>query len=263
MFADAVLRIGDEDGALVRSTRQRARRNLWAQSVVSGGAERQRWYTAQGPVATGAPSAPLTIYQNVGGNFDALPTTTAQPVGTAVVTFDTCTSGQLGYNFSDGSGRAGVIALTRLTQNVSCSTAAPYATNADFAFSGNWFDPATSGQGLTIEVNPISGVLFAAWYTYAPDGAAAGAGGQRWYTAQASFAPGSRSIAVKIYESSGGVFNSATSAVQTVAVGKGTLAFQNCSAATFSYAFTGGSSSGLSGSIALSRVGPVPPGCAS
>jgi hypothetical protein len=231
--------------------------------TVSGGADRQRWYTAQGLVATGQPNAALTIYQNVGGNFNALPATTAQAVGSAVLTFDTCTSGQLAYDFSDGSGRTGIIPLVRLTQNVSCSTAVPYPTDADFALSGNWFNSATSGQGLTIEVNPISGTLFAAWYTYAPAAAADGAAGQRWYTAQAPFAPGSRSIAVTIYETSGGQFNSATPPAQTVAVGSGTLAFQSCSAATFRYAFTSGSSSGLSGTIDLSRVGPVPPGCPS
>ena len=38
---------------------------------------------------------------------------------------------------------------------------------------------------------------------------------------------------------------------------------QSCAAATFNYTFTGGSSSGLSGTINLTRVGPVPPGCTS
>jgi hypothetical protein len=42
-------------------------------------------------------------------------------------------------------------------------------------------------------------------------------------------------------------------------VGTATLAFQSCSQA-LSYAFTGGSSSGTSGSINLSRVGPIPAG---
>ena len=123
---------------------------------------------------------------------------TPQAVGTATLSFDTCTSGQLSYSFTDGTGRTGTIPLTRLTQNVTCSTTTPHPTNADFAFSGNWYDPATSGQGLTVEVNPNSSTVFVAWYTYAPNGAGAGAAGQRWYTAQptAAFAPGSRSIPV-------------------------------------------------------------------
>jgi hypothetical protein len=233
--------------------------------TVIGGAERQRWYTAQGQVVTGQPSASLTIYQNTGGNFNAPPATNAQPVGTATLSFDTCSSGQLSYTFTDGTGRTGSIPLTRLTQNVTCSTTTPYPTNADFALSGNWFGgAATSGQGFTAEVNPNSGAFFAAWYTYMPNGAAAGAAGQRWYTTEGTFTPGMRSIPVTIYETTGGMFDKPTPPGQnTVSVGTGTMAFQSCSAATFSYNFTGGTSIGLSGTINLIRVGPVPPGCTS
>jgi hypothetical protein len=232
--------------------------------TAAGGEDHQRWYTLGGNVVSGQPNAALTIYQNTGGNFNALPVTTAQAVGTATLSFATCSSGQLSYNFTDGTGRTGNIPLTRLIQNVTCSTTPPYATNTDFALSGNWYDPTTAGQGFTIEVNPDSGALFAAWYTYAPMGAAAGAAGQRWYTAQATFTAGLRSMPVTIYETTGGIFNMPTPpGQQTVGVGIGTLAFQSCTAATFSYTFTGGSSSGLSGTINLSRVGPVPPGCAS
>ena len=227
-----------------------------------GGADHQRWYTAQGPVVTGQPNAALTIYQNTGGNFNAPPVTNAQAVGNATLSFDTCSSGQLSYTFTDGTSRTGTIPLTRLTQNVTCATSTPYPTNADFALSGNWFGgAATSGQGFTAEVNPNSGAFFAAWYTYMPNGAAAGAAGQRWYTAQGTFTPGLRSIPVTIYETTGGMFDTPTPAGQkTVAVGTGTMTFQSCSAATFNYSFTGGSSNGLTGTIALSRVGPVPPG---
>ena len=232
--------------------------------TVIGGAERQRWYTAQGQMATGQPSASLTIFQNVGGNFNAPPITTAQAVGTATLSFDTCTSGQLVYSFTDGTGRTGTIPLTRLTQNITCSATTPHPTNADFALSGNWYASATSGQGFTVEVNPNSNTAFAAWYTYMPNGASAGAAGQRWYTAQGSFTPGSRSIAVQINETTGGMFDTPTPPGQkTVQVGSGTLAFQSCSSATFSYNFTGGSSNGLSGTITLTRVGPVPLGCTS
>ena len=230
-----------------------------------GGADHQRWYTAQGPVVTGQPNAALTIYQNTGGNFNAPPVTNAQAVGNATLSFDTCSSGQLSYTFTDGTSRTGTIPLTRLTQNVTCATSTPYPTNADFALSGNWFGgAATSGQGFTAEVNPNSGAFFAAWYTYMPNGAAAGAAGQRWYTAQGTVTPGLRSIPVTIYETTGGMFDTPTPAGQkTVAVGTGTMTFQSCSAATFNYSFTGGSSNGLTGTIALSRVGPVPPGCTS
>ncbi len=231
--------------------------------TAAGGADHQRWYTAFGSLVFGQPIVPLTIYQNTGGSFNAPPITNGQPVGTATLYFDTCTSGSFSYSFSDGTGRMGTIPLARLTQNVTCFYATPYPTNADFALSGNWFEAATSGQGFTVEVNPTSATLFAAWYTYEPMGVAAGAAGQRWYTAQASFTAGMRSIPVTIYETTGGVFNTPAPAPQTVAVGTGTLAFQSCMAATFSYTFTGGSGSGLSGTIPLVRVGPTPPGCTS
>jgi hypothetical protein len=110
----------------------------------------------------------------------------------------------LSYGFTDGSGRTGSIPFTRLTQNVTCSTTSARPSNADFAFSGNWYDAATSGQGFTVEVNPLNGRVFMPWYTYAPGGAGAGAAGQRWYTASGSFTAGSRSIPLDIYETTGG-----------------------------------------------------------
>ena len=70
---------------------------------VVGGAERQRWYTLNGPVVSGQTHVSMTIYQNTGGNFNGPPITTAHPVGTATLSFDSCTSGQLAYNFTDGS----------------------------------------------------------------------------------------------------------------------------------------------------------------
>ena len=129
-------------------------------SSVVGGAERQRWYTAGGSVAPGATSAALTIYQNVGGSFNAPPITAAHAVGSATLSFTACNQGQLDYAFSDGTGRSGSIPLTRLTQSVTCSTTSARSVNADFAFSGNWYDPATSGQGITVEINPLSPIAF-------------------------------------------------------------------------------------------------------
>jgi mono/diheme cytochrome c family protein len=229
--------------------------------ATAGAADRQRWYTLSGPVVTGQPTASLTIYQNVGGNFNAPPTTSATAVGTATLSFDTCTTGQLSYTFTDGSGRSGNVPLSRLTQNMTCATTTARSTNADFALSGNWYDAAKSGQGFTVEVNPNSRALFFAWYTYAPNGAGAGAAGQRWYTGQAAYTPGARSIPAQLYETTGGMFNASTPAPATVVVGSGTLVFQSCSSATLNFTFTGGSSSGASGTITLGRIGPVPTGC--
>jgi hypothetical protein len=231
--------------------------------TVIGGAERQRWYTLQGPVIAGQANASLTIYRNTGGNFNAGPATSPLPVGTATLSFDTCSSGQLTYNFTDGSGRTGTIALTRLLPNVTCSVATPFPTNVDFALSGTWYaGGATSGQGFEAEVASNAGAFFLSWFTYMPNGAGAGVAGQRWYTAQGVFTPGLRTIPVQIYETGGGRFDTETPPGQTtVPVGTGTMVFQSCSAATFAYNFTGGSSIGRSGTITLQRIGPQPPGC--
>jgi len=230
--------------------------------TTAGGADRQRWYTMSGAIGGSTPAA-LTIYRNVGGNFNAPPVTSATVVGTATLKFDSCTSGLLDYAFTDGSSRTGSIPLTRLTQNVTCASGAARPTNADFALSGNWYDAATAGQGFTVEANPVSSALFFAWYTYAPTGAASGAAGQRWLTGSAGWTPGARSLAVQIYETTGGVFDApSVPPPASTAVGTGTLAFQSCASASLAYTITGGSAAGKSGAIALTRVGPVPAGCA-
>jgi hypothetical protein len=111
-------------------------------------------------------------------------------------------------------------------------------------------------------VNPYAPVVFLAWYTYSPSGESQGAAGQRWYTGQATYATGARTFTMRIYETTGGVFDAPTPSRQaTVAVGSATLTFASCSIATLSYAFEAGSSALRSGTIALQRVGPVPPGC--
>jgi hypothetical protein len=223
---------------------------------VVGGAEHQRWYTLGGSVVTGQPNAALTIYQNVGGNFNASPATTAQAVGTATLSFSTCTSGQLAYSFTDGSGRMGNIPLTRLTQSVTCSATAPGPS--EIGLSGNWYDGATLGQGLAMELNPASGVIFFAWMTYAPNGADAGPAGQRWYTGQGT-AGSFPWITVQLYESIGGLFDQGEPVPTTVPVGSATLSFVNNCYVELSFNFTGGSSVGASGEIALGWAG-APPG---
>jgi hypothetical protein len=231
-------------------------------SGAPGGADRQRWYVFNGNATRGATTIPIAIGQNVGGNFAAAPITTPTIVGSGTLAFSDCNTGSLTYAFTDGSGRSGTIPMTRITPNVTCVTAGAAPTNADFSLSGNWYDPTTSGQGFVFEVNPLAPAVFFAWYTYSPTGQAAGAAGQRWYTGQGAFTPGSRSIALTLGETTGGVFDQATPAGQkTVAVGTATVTFVTCTSAQLAYNFTGGTSVGRSGTIMLSRVGPVPPGC--
>lgn len=228
----------------------------------AGGADHERWYTFNGDAKSGAANVPITIYQNVGGSFDGPPVTTATAVGTGTLSFTTCTTGTLDYTFTDGSGRSGSIALSRITQNVTCVASGQPPTNPDFALSGNWYDPATSGQGFLFEMNPLSPVLFVTWYTYAPAGGATDASGQRWFTAQAAYVPGTRTVNLGLYQTTGGVFDAVSNPAPTTAsVGSATVTFSSCTVATLHFNFTAGSSAGNSGTIALQRVGPVPPGC--
>lgn len=228
----------------------------------AGGSDHERWYTFNGDAKSGTANVPITIYQNVGGSFNVPPTTSSTAVGTGTLSFATCTTGTLDYTFTDGSGRSGSIALSRITPNVTCVTSGQAPTNPDFALSGNWYNPATSGQGFLFEVNPLSPVLFATWYTYAPAGGATDASGQRWFTAQAAYVPGSRSVNLTLYQTTGGIFDAVSNpAPATAPVGTATVTFASCTAATLHFDFTTGSSAGQSGTIALQRVGPVPSGC--
>ena len=232
-------------------------------SAPAGGVDRERWYTFNGPGQSGGANVPVKIFQNVGGNFNATPVTQATQVGTGTLTFADCSNATLSYAFTDGTGRTGSIALTRLTPNVTCTVGTAPATNADFALSGNWFDVSTAGQGFVFDVNPASPAVFLTWYTYAPAAQMLGAAGQRWFVGLLKpYTVGSHSVTLPLFETTGGVFDQATlPAPASVQVGTATVTFASCTSAQVSFNFTSGSSAGRSGAISLVRVGPVPPGC--
>ena len=83
----------------------------------SSGAAGQRWFSAQGPYSVGSRSMDLTVFASTQGTFDSGATTVVtDPVGTATLTFTSCTSATLAYDFTadELSGQAGSIELTRL-----------------------------------------------------------------------------------------------------------------------------------------------------
>ena len=228
--------------------------------IVAGPTNSQRWYSVQSALTGDTQSAAVTIYQNTGGNFDTGPATNAVAVGTGTLTFDTCDAGTFVYSLDDG--RTGTIPLSRLLPNVSCvTTGTPTNPPSDFGLSGSWYNTATGGQGMLIEVNPMDSQVFIGWYTYAADGASAGAEGQRWFSAQAAYTVGTRTMDLTVFQSTGGTFDSSSGAVSTVPVGTATLTYTSCTDATFDYTFTAGDLSGQSGSIPLSRLGATPASC--
>ena len=189
------------------------------------------------PAKAAAPTSPVKIFQNVGGNFNATPVTQATQVGTGTLTFADCSNATLSYAFTDGTGRTGSIALTRLTPNVTCTVGTAPATNADFALSGNWFDVSTAGQGFVFDVNPVSPAVFLTWYTYAPAGQMLGAAGQRWFVGLLKpYTVGSHSVTLPLFETTGGVFDQATlPAPASVQVGTATVTFASCTSAQVTF----------------------------
>ena len=102
-----------------------------------------------------------------------------------------------------------------------------------------------------MEVDPFTSALFFAWMTYAPHGADAGPAGQRWYTGLGAYKGNLDSIHVQLYESTGGLFYQGVPVPTTVPVGSANLNFVNNCYMELSFNFTGGSSVGASGVIAL------------
>ena len=224
----------------------------------------QRWYALSGDVTPDNAVASLGIYTQYGGNFNAPPALgAATNVGQATLRFDDCGHGVLTYAFTDGSARTGTIPLTRLTPNVTCAPAGDdAATPSSYLLSGSWFDASNSGQGLVFDFNPAQKLLFAGWYTFAPNGAQIGGpASQRWYVLQAPYTPGTTSVSdIPIAIATGGVFDD-PAPTQTQVVGSASLAVLSCSAMTLSYNFTAGANAGRSGSVNLTRTGPAPAGC--
>jgi hypothetical protein len=100
-----------------------------------------------------------------------LPTTSSFPVNLGVLAagkYDVTWSIYLRHT-SDGS-------TTLLSKVAGPLVVAPGSLLISPGFTGNWFDPASSGHGFSIEVLP-GNTMLAEWYAFAPDG------GQAWITA--------------------------------------------------------------------------------
>jgi hypothetical protein len=118
--------------------------------------------------------------------------------------------------------------------------------------TGSWFNPATGGQGLEIEVFPDfpaagQGILSAGWFTFD----VTAAGGKRWYVLQGTATSDGTPAQLAIATSYGGNFD-ALPAVPGSVVGSATLRFDDCSSGALTYNFTDGS--GRSGTIPLIRL---------
>lgn len=230
--------------------------------TVDTGPNGRRWYTLQNatPFNGSATQTTMTIYRTTGSKFDALPASTTVAVGTATLSFNSCQSGKLSYNFNDG--RTGVIPLSRLDAPF-CNT----NPSGDVSYTGLWQRSGLNGQGLFFRIMPSDQKFVGGWFTFTTAGGTTAAG-QDWYTLD-NGSPGlgrppgtawngtSNSASFGIYATAGGRFNQATPVPTTNLVGSGSIQFNSCTTATLTYSF----SDGRSGSIPLNRVGPAPGPC--
>lgn len=185
----------------------------------------------------------LTFYDGQAPLCDNVPVHTiqAQQVGHCVTQFATAGPHSLTVQNYRGGG-----ASLPLMENIT----SPAQFDADqFALTGSWYNPPTSGQGLEIEVYPDlngagAGLLFGGWFTYDASG------NPQWVTLQGNLSSShGASYALGIGQNTGGNFN-APPTTQAVAIGSATLTFYDCTHAALIYQF----SDGRSGTIPYVRL---------
>lgn len=218
----------------------------------------QRWYSLSSNAPLSGTQAELDIFQNTGGRFDSATAVDTQLVGTATLSFTSCTRGRLDFEFFDGvnADANGVLELNRASvAGPGCDGAAGNHVGSggldDFGLTGTWADLDALGQGMVVELNSIQNILFAGWFTYS--NVSGGENQQRWYTIQGGFLNNTNSttLTAPIRRFTGGRFNQADS-VQDEVVGSATIEFLSCTEANLSYGFN----DGREGEINLTRLLP-------
>ena len=100
------------------------------------------------------------------------------------------------------------------------------------ALAGAWFNPASTGQGLLLQL--LNGnVLFGAWHTYAPEGGNA-LSKQQWLTVSTELSNEHGRVTLPIYRNANGRFDLA-GVTPATAVGSAELVFTDCDHMEFWY----------------------------
>jgi len=250
----------------------------WFTYSRDGGNEtgQQRWYVAQAAnVPDGASVADIEIYLVTGGAFDSAQQRLTTRVGSGTLRFSDCANGRFNYVFdpSYNSGATGTITLSRLSPATQpcrladgsvqpASGARPPSKGFDQRQSGSWYEPATSGQGMQLTVQP-DGVFFAAWFAYDVAGAADDSGKQHWFTLQGNLAQAvNGKIDLVIVQTVGGAFDRRATRNRYVA-GQATLQMNACDRATLTYRFNDdervGAFAGRTGDLEMIKEGGCGP----
>jgi choice-of-anchor B domain-containing protein len=211
----------------------------------------QHWYTAQGNYSGN--TAQLDLFESLGGQFDDPQAVTTTRIGEVTLSFSDCEQGQMTYSL-DQEGLKGAFPLARVIPGSGNACEEPngvstQTVDTNAGMDGAWFDTNTPGQGFFIDSHPDpegGNFIFVSWFTYGDDTAS----GQRWLTAQGSFAG---SIAeIDVFETIGGSFDDPQAPSMTK-VGAMNINFTDCSNAQLTYSLP---ANGAEGDIAITRVIP-------
>ncbi len=135
------------------------------------------------------------------------------------------------------------------------ATSEPAVLQINAGLNGSWFYPGTNGQGFFIDVFPVLGEMFVAWFTFDtehPDEsvmANLGHPGQRWLTAQGAYAD--NQAVLDIYMSGGGLFDTRPPIPTVEKDGTLTFEFTDCETGTVTYDIP---SIGRKGVIPIERI---------
>ena len=159
------------------------------------------------------------------------------------------TAGNVGYYCQlhggpGGSGMAGMISVQQ---------AAP-TFQINEGMQGSWFNPASDGQGILVEISSSLNLFAIAWFTWLPG--AANAGEYYWLTGAGPFS-GNRAE-LNLSRTRGGRFNDPT-AIQRTPAGTAVFTFESCTTGSVSFNMT---DPAASGTIALQRILPAGAACA-
>ena len=134
--------------------------------------------------------------------------------------------------------------------------------NAGFTINANlsdaWYYPGTDGQGFFLSVFPDQRKILLAWFTFdtelPADGITATIGdpGQRWMTAQGTYAGAQAEL--QLYSSRGGIFDQNPPAPEHLHVGSVLLQFEDCASGSVFYDIPALSQGYRTGLIPIRRV---------
>ncbi|MDX1568881.1 MAG: hypothetical protein R3200_00230 [Xanthomonadales bacterium] len=120
------------------------------------------------------------------------------------------------------------------------------------SLNGGWFNPATPGQGLMIDVLDDD-QMFVAWFTFEEMAAKIGAPEHRWLTAQGGWDENRADLGLTL--TTGGVFD-APEPVENAPVGTLELIFEHCNRGEAVYRFSDGNPP--DGTFPIQRLVPDP-----